>query len=153
MDAKTFEPNPTIFTKWTSNKTCLVVEDATHLDTPKIRFAIVPANDNPQPVCDFYLDIPDAHTLFHNLRNGVLEDIASRSNKNRDATKGFDRYATMPNGNRSLTIKNKMQQSGDKEIGILIVKNNGEKHWQKVYLTPFQAQSLALTCLTYLHKI
>lgn len=141
---------PQIISVWTTRKTCLIIEDATTLDDPKLRFAILPAADNEQPVCDFYLNVHEARALFKNLTTGRLADAASKSNKKQDPSAGFDRYAKLNgSGHRTLTIANK-----NEEVGILVVKQTGnKKNYQKVYLKPFEAQTIALAVLAYLSAL
>lgn len=140
---------PQIFNLWTTNKTCLIIEDATSLDDPKLRFALLPANGNDRAACDFYLNVHEARALMDDLKSGQLSQIASRSNKDNDPEKGFDRYAkTNQGGYRTLTIKNKGE-----ELGILIVKCNGDREYQKVFMDQFQAKIMALAVLAFLASL
>ena len=146
MTEQTTTPRTPIVTLWPGRKACLSIEDATHLDRPKIRIAIIPANGNSQGPADFYLDLSTARALFWLLRSGSLADAAARKNKNNDAKDGFDCYAKVgTNGRRTLTIKNKPDG-----IGIRIAKDNGEKAVQTVYLSAFQTIELALTICAYI---
>jgi hypothetical protein len=143
-----YEQKSQIISIWTSDKTCLVLEDATDFDDPKIRFAIIPANGNTDGPCSFYVNVHDARALFGQMITGQLIGPAARHNKKNDKELGFDLYAKMENGHRSLTIKNK-----NDGVGIRIINNNGEKARQVAYLSAFKTIVFAKAGLAYIEDL
>jgi hypothetical protein len=145
------KPRPCIISLWVSDKAAVILEDATHLEPPKLRLAIIPAKKKGAMV-DFYLDIPTARVLFGSLESGQLTGPAVRRNKSGQKDKGFDSFTRTDAMTRTLNIQDKPDG-----IGVHLVNigrgENGNRRKNSVYLGAFQVQIFAQAAGAYIHAL
>jgi len=141
-----YNPPNQIITIFPTNKTGFSIQDALSLDDPKIHFSLFPTKEGSGERVDFWVNVHAARVLFTGGQTGKLPDLIARHNKKSDPNVGFDLYAKMQNGYRTLTIR--AGESGG--VWVTIVNKNGSDCRQSVFLPPFTWASVSMAVLEYL---
>jgi len=142
-----FIPQNQIITLFPTDKTGLSVRDSLELDDPKIQFKLFPTKEGQGQTVDFWVNVHAARVLFLNARLGQLTELASSCNRKHNPEVGFDLYAKMPGGYRTLTIKN--NEGGGVWLSV-VNKGEGVDSKQSVPLPAFTLAMISQAVLAYL---
>ena len=142
-----YKPQNQIITLFPTNKTGLSIRDSLGLDDPKIHFQLYPTKQGTGEKVEFWVNVHVARVLFTGCRGGNVSVLVASHNKKADPRVGFDLYAKMSAGYRTLTLS--PNDKGGAWLNV-VNKDAGKENRQSVFLPPFMLATISMAVLAYL---
>ena len=146
MTDQNYTPQNQIINIFPTSKTGLCIRDSLGLDDPKIHFQLFPTKLGTGSKVEFWVNVHAARTLFTGCRTGRMAELVAGHNKKNDPGVGFDLYAKMSAGYRTLTLR---PQDNGAWLSV-VNKNAGQENRQSVFLPAFTLATISLAVLAYL---